>query len=183
MNRDDRPAIGRWACRMEDLTIGETPVAGVDCSDRCLVLRERATWELMHNCVRHRVLLSGTSISVGRCDPDLLRGCLWLKYGERVAVGVLEPRGLANSRDARNAIYRLDCTHVKCFERNSSLGQLLDIRLNIIGPKPDLGMVGAVRSAPAVHQQRCTVTALKQQVILDCRGRQAQSDFVFVEIL
>src|SRR5271166_4521297 len=61
MDCDDRPAIGRRASRVEDLAIGQAAVGWVHRRDRCLVLLFGTARELMHDPVRHFVLLLNRS--------------------------------------------------------------------------------------------------------------------------
>src|SRR5262249_46358525 len=55
---DDHPAAGRRAGRVEELSLGEAAVAGMDGRDRRLVLLLRPAREVMHDAEGHLWLLS-----------------------------------------------------------------------------------------------------------------------------
>src|ERR1022692_1901417 len=50
---NDRPAVGRRARGMEQLSFGQPPAPWMHCRDRCFVLLLRATSEPMDHAVRH----------------------------------------------------------------------------------------------------------------------------------
>src|SRR6266516_3487779 len=57
VNGDDRPAVSRRPGRVEDLPLGQAPIARMHGRDRRLVLLLRSAGKLMHDAVRHLALL------------------------------------------------------------------------------------------------------------------------------
>src|SRR6266542_193920 len=75
VNGDDRPAVSRRPGRVEDLPLGQAPIARMHGRDRRLVLLLRSAGKLMHDAVRHLALPPLTSRSLALRQLSQPRSC------------------------------------------------------------------------------------------------------------
>ena len=72
------------------------------------------------------------------------RGLLRLEQRQGVAVGILEPRGPADTGGRRDVADGLEIREVVVLEHDPPGEEILDVTLHIRRPEPDLGVIGLI---------------------------------------